>query len=827
MTVEGLIAPLSKPPAPHLSSSLDLTRPPSAVFDPKTDTALKLLQALHPEMQGQLYAALKNATVTQPPTGTAHAFRVRSAVFGHNAAPRPITDEKGVVIGTEEWPLGTGLSILIQVVHMLDLNFGDTQFLDVSVPQVPVSVFVRITRGATSGSATLSLAKHGETQSVRVGEWPVKATVTGKGTELMLDLDLDTVKRSYKIVVDAHNNVVTLTVDKETISAPFLQKATLDTGGRHTLLSITPQGILVTDDSALAADSKAVIHLDAVYERIVKDSYVIVVRADNGDPLVAQVADTAQVSLSSYGISGRVTRLTLNKPWLGDADVSLSVARSTTVFAQSEQLELASEPVLEDVSDDLIELGDLYDGLAPGRWVIVEGERTDIDRTSGVVAAELMMVASLEQRVQQAPAPASTSPGAVATVQDRPGEVTHSFLRLSRSLAYRYKRDTVTIYGNVVQATNGERRNELLGSGDGGKPLQQFNPHVTALTPLTYVSAPTADGVASTLQVFVNGVQWHEVDSLAGAGPLDRCYTTEADNEEKVTITFGDGRHGMRLPSGPANVRATYRVGIGSGGNLARRRISMLTTKPLGVTSIINPLPASGGADRDTRDAARRNVPTAAVALNRLVSVQDHADFARTFGGVGKASAAQLSDGRREIVFVTIAGASGALIDASSALLKNLLASFEQLGDPHVPVSIGTCTFRFLVIVARVKVVDGQQWTSVGPRVSAALRERFSFDQQDLGEPVFLSTVIATVQNVPGVAYVVVDGLDSITVDDLASAAVLDAKFKDLSQAKVPNAIIRAGLARRDGETGIVRPAEVVFLHPDAQDTLLLSEITS
>ena len=39
---------------------------------------------------------------------------------------------------------------------------------------------------------------------------------------------------------------------------------------------------------------------------------------------------------------------------------------------------------------------------------------------------------------------------------------------------YCYKRDAVTIYGNVVKATHGETRNETLGSGDGSQALQSF-----------------------------------------------------------------------------------------------------------------------------------------------------------------------------------------------------------------------------------------------------------------------------------------------------------------------------------------------------------------
>ena len=48
--------------------------------------------------------------------------------------------------------------------------------------------------------------------------------------------------------------------------------------------------------------------------------------------------------------------------------------------------------------------------------------------------------------------------------------------------------------------------------------------------------------------------------------PDARVYTTRRADDGTVTVTFGDGRTGARLPSGRDNVVATYRVGHRSGG---------------------------------------------------------------------------------------------------------------------------------------------------------------------------------------------------------------------------------------------------------------------
>ncbi|MEK8172949.1 hypothetical protein NKH77_40040 [Streptomyces sp. M19] len=81
---------------------------------------------------------------------------------------------------------------------------------------------------------------------------------------------------------------------------------------------------------------------------------------------------------TNYGITGRGTELTLAEPWLDEHDVLLSQIRDATVHAGGEPLRLADEPLGEDVHGDEIELAGLYDGLTPGRLLLVTGERTDV-----------------------------------------------------------------------------------------------------------------------------------------------------------------------------------------------------------------------------------------------------------------------------------------------------------------------------------------------------------------------------------------------------------------------------------------------------------------
>src|SRR3569833_2744867 len=147
--------------------------------------------------------------------------------------------------------------------------------------------------------------------------------------------------------------------------------------------------------------------------------------------------------------------------------------------------------------------------------------------------------------------------------------------------------------------------------------------------------------------------------TLYSAAPDDRAYVLRTDDVGAVTIQFGDGRLGARLPTGQDNVRARYRKGIGTAGNLKSGQLSQLLTRPLGLKSVSNPLPSAGGVDADSVEHARSNMPLGGRTLGRVVSVQYYADYARAYTGIAKAEATVLNTRAGRTVFITVAGDDG------------------------------------------------------------------------------------------------------------------------------------------------------------------------
>ncbi|MFL5807541.1 MAG: putative baseplate assembly protein [Roseiflexaceae bacterium] len=670
----------------------------------------------------------------------------------------------------------------------------------------------------------------------------------------------------------------------------------------------------IVESATIQHEKADVLFLDASYDKIQPDSWVVVemsavpqfgadiVRVEPAQRpylVTKAVAVQADIARAEYGISGKTTRLDLEEDWLkitppappgggigivGTApdaqppapaainveaaapsdqpiyDRDFQTIRNTTVYAQTEELPLAEAPIEDEIchaAGNWLELDGLYSDLKSGRWLIVAGERSDIrvpdpeDNSKlvairGVNASELVMLAAVIQDVAtETGQPVSQLDDSDDDSEDGsdeqalPNEKLHTFIKLAKNLEYCYRRDAVTIYGNVVKATHGETRKEVLGSGDGSQALQSF---ALRQPPLTFVAAPNPSGVDSTLKVYVNEVRWQEVDSLAGLAPTDRKFITRTDDAGKTSVTFGNGQRGARLPSGRENVRAEYRNGIGKGGNVRAGQLSLLMTRPLGVKDVVNPLRASGGADKESRDQARKNVPLAVMALDRLVSVPDYADFTRTFAGIGKAAATRLPVGQREIVHVTIAGADDIPIDVSSDLYRNLVLALRQNGDPYQPFQVELRELLLLVVSANVSIVPEYVWDNVATQIRTRMLDRFGFERRDLGQDVVLSDVISTIQAVPGVAYVDIDLLAAIpekkadggtrrllTPEEITESINkllterADEQGQPDAQKVHPVSRITVGLAGIEDDT--LRPAQLAILSPTVPDTLIVNRI--
>lgn len=471
---------------------------------------------------------------------------------------------------------------------------------------------------------------------------------------------------------------------------------------------------------------------DAVYSEVPNGSYVVLAKGGfnyASEPAPAgtyvelyEVANVAEVSRAEFALSGKVSRLRLR----GDNYSSQfrTRVRETAVFLQSEALAFARYPVTTDVAGDRIPADVPADGLLPGRRLIVRGTRAS-DGQAVVVQATL--------------------------VRARAVGTTRCELEIKPPLAAPLERGSVVVHANVAPASHGESVSQVLGSGSASQAFQRFElRHV----PLTHRAADNEIGARAELTVRVGDIAWHERPTMYGAQPTERAYTLGTDEQGRQYVVFGDGVRGARLPSNSNNVRAAYRKGLGTEGNVEAGRLTQLMSRPLGLKSVSNPVEAQGGTDPQTADAARRSMPLFTRTLGRAVSLLDYEDYARAFSGVAKAQAQVLDLPAGKTVAITVAGPDGDPLTQASPVWQHLLGSLKSNGDPFVAVQLlphQAGTFR---LGLRVKRDPDHEAGSVLAGVEAALRAHFAFDARELAQPVQQSEVIAVAQAVPGVVAV-------------------------------------------------------------------------
>ena len=356
-----------------------------------------------------------------------------------------------------------------------------------------------------------------------------------------------------------------------------------------------------------------------------------------------------------------------------------------------------------------------------------------------------------------------------------------------------------------------------IGTGT-GRPGQSFvipnAPIVSGAGLAIAVEVPAGTRLSSGEAVLVDGKPFRycrEVEAFADARPgempvrIDRSAGVAVfawwDEESRTRTETGQG---PLVPGAGAEVRAWYRSGGGSGGNVGAGQLTVLRS-PVPGAKVTNPEPATGGRDGESLENALRRAPQDFQARDRAVTVRDYEVLARRHGGVGRARAFTRKDlwafarpGEVEIVLVPFVPGGGAgaaqplrAADLMSHARDEVRIEVEQYlrrrstvgAEPVVRWGL----YKQVLVDARIVVRPDEDAEAVKSRIVGRLSEGISPLSPDsssygsgFGKPLRVSNLYRAMEEAePGVQYVDRVRLEVDKVPDSDAVSLVQAEGQD------------------------------------------------
>jgi hypothetical protein len=248
--------------------------------------------------------------------------------------------------------------------------------------------------------------------------------------------------------------------------------------------------------------------------------------------------------------------------------------------------------------------------------------------------------------------------------------------------------------------------------------------------------------------------EWTRQESLAFSQQRQKDFIIEVDEDDQAFVIFGDGDFGLIPPPGTI-IKATYRIGGGTDGNVAANTVETIVDAPqlslLGA-KVTNPHPATGGAERESIENAVEHGPGVFRSQKRAVTAGDYMDLARDFKGVGKVRA-EKGNWNKVILYVAPQGGG----NISDVLRKNLLAYFEDKRPVSTIVEIRDVDYVKIYVTAEVGIQSYYSWEHVKEQVQAAGNKLLAFDNVDFAQTIYLSKFYEAIEAIEGVAYVTIN----------------------------------------------------------------------
>lgn len=301
-----------------------------------------------------------------------------------------------------------------------------------------------------------------------------------------------------------------------------------------------------------------------------------------------------------------------------------------------------------------------------------------------------------------------------------------------------------------VTATEGRTYvDETLGVSNGYVGQKFVLPRTSVL--------PSSVTITTQLGIGDSVISWSEVDDLDDADPTDKVFQVVRRTDGSSVVVFGDGLHGD-IPGLHAVVRATYRVGGGSGGNVPASSITTVVQPVLYGVTVTNPDAASGGRNAESLDSIRINAARSFRSRDRAVTTADFKAVAESASGVEKAKAVG-NNGSSVTVYVAPTD-DGTRQPALSAAVDNATTTFlEGRSMAGVTVQVFGAAFTEIFISIQAYCLPTALSAEVEASIRTVLSYEFRYQNVGFDQTVSAQRLYSLLSTVEGLDYAVISGL--------------------------------------------------------------------
>lgn len=315
---------------------------------------------------------------------------------------------------------------------------------------------------------------------------------------------------------------------------------------------------------------------------------------------------------------------------------------------------------------------------------------------------------------------------------------------------------------NVLAVEGRTYKDETLGISNGFVRQQFFLPRTSVLS----------GSVVITTQIGDSTIEWAEVSDLQEESPTAKVFQVIRQTDGSSVVRFGDGLHGD-IPGLHAVVRATYRVGGGTSGNIPPSTVNIIVEPVIYGVSVTNPDAATGGLNAESLDSIRINAARSFRSRDRAVTLADYVAVAESVDGVAKAKAVG-NNGSSVAVYVAPED-DGTKQPALSQALDDYTTSWlESRAMAGVTIQVFSAAFTDIHIAMDVHCEPTARQDEVQAEVEETLDYFFRYQNMGFDLTISAQGIYNRLTGITGLDYVEITGLDTVTPPVGVNTVVLD-----------------------------------------------------